>query len=166
MINTKKIKKSLENTIITNLIFDPSILFICESYLANNEQIEPIIENLIDFMNIVNDYNLKLYWNHDLQQLFYQKFNNLIVNYRPQILTSFYQKLFPNLLLIKTEGYNQHEHKKNSMALWCKHNTTSLENVMLSYVIDFSIITITSWFERSAFPTNLSFAAFWYIIYI
>lgn len=107
MINIKNIKNSLENCVITNLIFDPSILFISEKFLTDDEQCDVFIENLINLMNIINEYNLNLYWSHELQQIFYQKFYHIIVNYRPQILASFYQKLFPKLILIRTEGYNQ-----------------------------------------------------------
>ena len=107
MINIDSVKNSLENINISNLVFDPSILFINEELLTDLEQSETFIQSLIKFMNIIDEYNLKLYWSHDLQQIFYQKFYHIIVNYRPQIHASFYQKLFPNLILIETEGYNQ-----------------------------------------------------------
>jgi len=107
MINIETIKVSLENTYISNIVFDPSILFINEDVLTDPEQNETIIQCLIKFMNIIDKYNLNLYWSHDLQQIFYEKFYHIIANYRPQILNSFFQKLFPKLILIKTEGYNQ-----------------------------------------------------------
>ena len=93
MINSETIKISLMGTDISNIIFDPSILFIKDTVLTDPEQSEVIVGNLIKFMNIVDEYNLILYWNDDLQQEFYQNYYNNIINYRPQILTSFFQKL-------------------------------------------------------------------------
>ncbi|TFG25573.1 MAG: hypothetical protein EU529_00750 [Promethearchaeota archaeon] len=107
MINLENIKESLKNTEFTNLIFDPAILFISDNVLTELEQAESVIINLIEFMNIIDEYNLFLYWNNELQQEFYQNYYNNILNYRPQIHTSFLQKLFPKLISINTEEYNE-----------------------------------------------------------
>ncbi len=95
MINLETIKYSLLSINISNIIFDPSILFIKETVLTDPEQNELIISNLIKFMNIIDEYNLNLYWNDDLQQEFYQNYYATIKKYRPQIHSSFFQKLFP-----------------------------------------------------------------------
>ncbi len=107
MVNSETIKYSLSGIDISNLIFDPSILFINTDDITDLEQREKLVINLINFMNLIDEYNLNLYWNADLQQDFYQYYYHFIIGYRPQILTSFFQKLFPKLNLIKTEGYNQ-----------------------------------------------------------
>ncbi len=107
MINLETIKYSLLSINISNIIFDPSILFIKETVLTDPEQSELIISNLIKFMNIIDEYNLNLYWNDDLQQEFYQNYYATIKKYRPQIHSSFFQKLFPKLIPLNTEGYNE-----------------------------------------------------------